>query len=83
MRAVPSNVAAVSAVQEIKSAIEQRPLEERALLVAELCGWTDDEWDRQMKADAKSGKFALLNEVAASVQDPLLGFRRMSGFRHA
>jgi len=26
--------------------------------VADLCGWTDDEWDRQMKADAKAGKFA-------------------------
>ena len=56
----------MSTVQEIKSAIEQLPLEERAALVAELCGWTDDEWDRWMKADAKAGKFAGLNEDAAN-----------------
>ena len=56
----------MSTVQEIKSAIEQLPLEERVALVAELCGWSDDEWDRRMKADAKAGKFAELNEVAAN-----------------
>ena len=57
----------MSTVQEIKAAIEHLPLEKRAMLVAELCGWSDDEWDRQMKADAKSGKFAALNEEADSV----------------
>jgi hypothetical protein len=31
----------MSTVQEIKVAIEQLPLEERAELVAELCGWQD------------------------------------------
>jgi hypothetical protein len=51
-------------VQEIKAAIEQLPLEERASLIADLCGWTDDEWDRRMKADAKAGKFGVLNEDA-------------------
>ena len=56
----------MSTVQEIKLAIEQLPLQERAALVAELCGWTDDDWDRRMKADAKSGKFAELNEDAAN-----------------
>jgi len=55
----------MSTVQEIKSAIERLPLEERAALIAELCGWTDDDWDRQMKADAKAGKFVALNEDAA------------------
>jgi len=55
----------MSTVQEIKAAIEQLPLEERAVLIAELCGWTDDEWDRRMKADAKLGRFTLLNEDAA------------------
>ena len=55
----------MSTVAEIKSAIEQLPLEQRAALVAELCGWTDDDWDRRMKADAKAGKFAALNEDAA------------------
>lgn len=54
----------MSTVAEIKSAIEQLPLEQRAALVAELCGWTDDTWDRRMKADANAGKFAALNEDA-------------------
>lgn len=54
----------MSTVQEIKSAIERLSLEERAELVAELCGWTDDQWDRQMKADAQSGKFESLNREA-------------------
>jgi hypothetical protein len=56
----------MSTVKEIKSAIEQLPLEERAVLIAELCGWTDDEWDRRMKSDAKTGKFMVLNEDAAN-----------------
>ena len=56
----------MSTVQEIKSAIERLPLQERAALVAELCGWTDDDWDRRMKADAQAGKFAAVNEDAAN-----------------
>lgn len=40
------------------------PLEKRAEIVAELCGWTDDDWDRQMKADAAAGKLDLLNREA-------------------
>ena len=56
----------MSTVQEIKSAIERLSLEERAELIADLCGWTDDDWDRQMKADARAGKFATLNEDAAN-----------------
>jgi hypothetical protein len=55
----------MSTVQEIKSAIEQLPLEERAALIANLCDWTDDDWDRQMKADAAAGKFAALNNAVA------------------
>jgi hypothetical protein len=54
----------MSTVQEIKSAIEQLSFESRAELIAELCGWSDDDWDRQMKADAAAGKFAALNEDA-------------------
>lgn len=54
----------MSTVQEIKSAIEQLTLETRAELIADLCGWGDDDWDRQMKADAASGKFSALNEDA-------------------
>ncbi len=56
----------MSTVQEIKAAIGQLPLEERAALIADLCGWTDDDWDRRMKADVKAGKFAALNEDAAT-----------------
>lgn len=54
----------MSTVAEIKSAIERLPLSDRAQLLAELCNWTDDDWDRQMKADAASGKFGALNEQA-------------------
>ncbi len=63
---LPNIVAFMSTVQEIKAAIEQLPLEERAALVAELCGWMDDDWDRRMKTDANSGKFAALNEDATN-----------------
>ena len=56
----------MSTVQEIREAIEQLPVEKRAALVAELCGWSDDEWDRRMKADAKAGKFAAMNEQAGN-----------------
>ena len=54
----------MSTVAEIKSAIDQLSLEEKAELIADLCGWTDDDWDRQMKADAAAGKFASINHQA-------------------
>jgi hypothetical protein len=54
----------MSTVEEIRTAIERLSLEERAQITAELCGWTDDDWDRQMKADATAGKFAPLNREA-------------------
>jgi hypothetical protein len=54
----------MSTVQEIRAAIAHLDLESRAELIAELCGWADDDWDRQMKADAAAGKFATLNEDA-------------------
>jgi hypothetical protein len=50
----------MNTVEEIKTAINRLSLEERAEMLAELCGWTDDNWDRQMKADASAGKFAVL-----------------------
>ena len=52
----------MSTVQEIKSAISRLSVEERAELIAELCGWSEDIWDRQMRSDAAAGKFAALNE---------------------
>jgi hypothetical protein len=54
----------MSSVAEIKSAIEGLSVEERAELIADLCGWSDDDWDRQMKADAAIGKFASINREA-------------------
>lgn len=56
----------MSTVQEIKSAIAQLSLEERAEITAELCGWADDDWDRQMKSDASAGKFDEINREADS-----------------
>lgn len=55
----------MSTVQEIKCAIELLSVEERARLIGELCGWADDDWDRQMRADAETGKFGQINEDAA------------------
>jgi hypothetical protein len=54
----------MSTVEEIRTAIESLSLEERAQIIADLCGWTDDDWDRQMKADAARGKFTALNREA-------------------
>ncbi|MBI4657905.1 MAG: hypothetical protein HY735_03490 [Verrucomicrobia bacterium] len=54
----------MSTVQEIKSAIARLSLEEQADLISQLCGWTDDDWDRQMKRDAAAGKFDALNRDA-------------------
>ena len=65
--APPGHLLAVSTVDEIKLAINRLSLEERAEVIAELCGSTDDEWDRQMKSDANSGKFTVLNNDAKAV----------------
>jgi hypothetical protein len=54
----------VLTVEEIKSAIAGLSLEERAELIPELCGWSDDDWDTEMRRDAAFGKFARLNEEA-------------------
>ena len=50
----------MSTVQEIKAAIPQLTLEERAEVARWLHGWADDEWDEQMKLDIAIGK---LNQV--------------------
>jgi len=54
----------MSTVESIRQAIQMLSVEERAEITAELCGWTDDDWDRQMKADGAAGKFAPLNREA-------------------
>ncbi len=55
----------MSTVAEIREAIEKLDLEERAALLSELLGYNeDDDWDRQMKADAAAGKFDDMHESA-------------------
>ena len=54
----------MSTVEEIKTALSKLSLAERAEMLAELCGWADDDWDRQMKRDADAGKFASVNREA-------------------
>ncbi len=58
----------MSTIQEIKSAIARLSIEEQAELVSELCGWTDDDWDRQMKRDAAASKFEALNRDAEAAE---------------
>lgn len=54
----------MSTVAEIPAALQTLSVEERAELLAESCGWTDDHWDQQMNADAASDKFNALNNWA-------------------
>jgi len=65
----------MSTVQEIKAAISKLSLEERAEILAELCDWKDDHWDRQMKKDAASGKFDSINRETSQAQTVPLGKR--------
>ena len=58
------HLSAMSTIAEIKQALANLTLEERAEILTELCGWSDDDWDRQMKADAAAGKFAAFNREA-------------------
>jgi hypothetical protein len=53
-------------VEQIKSAIAELSLEERAELAAWFHGWGDDEWDAQMKADIASGK---LDQILRQVDE--------------
>jgi hypothetical protein len=45
----------MSTVAEIKGAIDKLSPQERCELEALLHPWTDDDWDRQMQADAEPG----------------------------
>jgi hypothetical protein len=59
----------MSTVEEIISAIEQLSFDDRAKLAKLMHGWDDDDWDRQMTADAKAGKLdKLLEEVDADMR---------------
>ena len=46
----------MSTVAEIKSAIDKLSPQERCELEALLHPWTEDDWDRQMVADAEPGE---------------------------
>jgi hypothetical protein len=54
----------VSTVEEIKSAIDSLSFEERCRLMALLNPVPDDDWDREMRADAAAGKFNQLMDEA-------------------
>jgi hypothetical protein len=58
----------VVSIDQIKAAIEQLPLEERAELAAWLPGWKDDEWDAQTKRDVAEGR---LDDVVREVEDDI------------
>ena len=55
----------MSTVAEIKEAIAKLSPQEYCELMAELApGLPDDDWDKQMKADAAAGKFDGMNRRA-------------------
>ncbi len=54
----------MSTVAEIREAIARLSPREYCELMAELHSFPDDEWDRQMKADAAAGKFDEMNRRA-------------------
>jgi len=55
----------MSTVAEIKAAIDQLSPQERCELEALLHPWPDDDWDRQMAADAEPvGKLYRLMEAS-------------------
>jgi hypothetical protein len=57
-------------VNEIKNAIKHLSLEQRLELMQWLNQSADDEWDLQMKRDAKSGKFdKLIKEGKADYRE--------------
>jgi hypothetical protein len=63
----------VSTVEEIKAAIEKLSLSERGQLERWLHGWTDDDWDQQMRSDAQAGKLGrLLDEVDEEIREDQL-----------
>jgi hypothetical protein len=55
-------------VQQIKEAIQQLTLEERAEVASYLHAWTEDAWDGQMKRDLAAGKLdPILDQVDADI----------------
>ena len=54
----------MSTVSEIKEAIGRLAPRDYCELMAALHPFEDDDWDRQMQADSKSGKYATMNRAA-------------------
>jgi len=54
----------MSTVAEIKEAIDRLSPQEYCELMSVLHPFEDDDWDRQMKADAAAGRFVAMNERA-------------------
>jgi hypothetical protein len=47
----------VSKLDEFMTMFQSLTLDERAEFFRRIEGWEDDDWDRQMAADAAAGKF--------------------------
>ena len=52
----------MSTVVEIKEAIAHLSAEEYAELMADLMDFSDDDWDRAMKADANAGRLDFIDQ---------------------
>ena len=62
----------MSTVAEIKEAIAQLSPEEYCELMAALFPHADDDWDRQMKADASAGRLDFIDRnIAEGTVTPL------------
>lgn len=54
---------------ELKEEVLKLSDEQKAEIAALLHGWEDDDWDRQMKADAAAGVFdEMLKRVDADIE---------------
>lgn len=54
---------------ELKEEVQKLSDEQKAEIAALLHGWEDDDWDRQMKADAAAGVFdEMLKRVDADIE---------------
>jgi hypothetical protein len=60
---------AMSTVEEIKAAIVNLSLSERAEIARFVHGWMDDEWDSQIKQDLDAGRLdAILRETREDIR---------------
>jgi len=59
----------MSTVEEIKQAVNKLSLEQRAEFAKWFNNWEDDDWDRQMQDDARTGRLdSLLSEVDGDIE---------------